>query len=199
MILGVVVHLDSAIRQNRNWSWPIASCAISKPSFWAVCSAWGGLGGGGIHLEGPTRNPDTLAFVGLRTLFPLTAFKNARNPKFVQNLSQRLFWGVPVTGTEIWKNFSQNSKNGNFRTNFDKFFQISVPLTGTPQNNRWDKFWTNLGFRAFLKAVRGKRVRNSTNVLRHTSGSRISLYTNVCRESANRASVIVFKSRQLLN
>ena len=39
-------------------------------------------------------------------------------------------------------------------------FQISVPLTGTPKNNRCDKFWANLGFRAFLNAVRGKRVRN---------------------------------------
>ena len=58
--------------------------------------------------------------------------------------------------------FVKNLKNGNFRTIFDKFFQISVPLTGTPQNNRWDKFWTNLGFRAFLKAVRGKRVRNAS-------------------------------------
>ena len=28
----------------------------------------------------------------LRTLFPLTAFKNTPNPKFVQNLSQRLFF-----------------------------------------------------------------------------------------------------------
>ena len=43
----------------------------------------------------------------LRALFPLTAFKNARNLKFVQNLSQRLFWGVPVRGTEIWKNLSK--------------------------------------------------------------------------------------------
>ena len=46
----------------------------------------------------------------LRTLFPLTAFKNARNPKFVQNLSQRLFWGVPVTGAEIWKNLLYRSR-----------------------------------------------------------------------------------------
>ena len=38
---------------------------------------------------------------------PLTAFKNARNPKFVRNLSQRLFLGVPVRGTEIWKNLSK--------------------------------------------------------------------------------------------
>ena len=97
--------------------------------------------------------------LNLRTLFPLTAFKNVRNPKFVQNLSQRLFWGVPVKLTEIWKNLSNLSENYRF-SNFDTFFQISVPLTGTPQNNRWDKFWTNFGFRAFLKAVRGKRVRN---------------------------------------
>ena len=95
----------------------------------------------------------------LRTLFPLTAFKNARNPKFVQNLSQRLVWGVPVRGTEIWKNLSKIVRKLPFLSQIsDKFFQISVPLTGTPQNNRWDKFWTNLGFRAFLKAVRGKRV-----------------------------------------
>ena len=31
------------------------------------------------------------------------------------------------------------------------FSKISVPVTGTPQNNRWDKFWTDLGFRAFLR------------------------------------------------
>ena len=30
------------------------------------------------------------------------------------------------------------------------------PLTGTPKNNRWDKFWINLGFGAFLNAVKGK-------------------------------------------
>ena len=41
----------------------------------------------------------------LRTLFPLTAFKNAPNPKFVQNLSQRLLLGVPIRGTEIAQKF----------------------------------------------------------------------------------------------
>ena len=71
----------------------------------------------------------------LRTLFPLTAFKNAPNPKFVQNLSQRLFLGVPVRGTEICKKFA-------------------------PKNNRWGKFWTNLGFGAFLNAVRRKSACN---------------------------------------
>ena len=36
---------------------------------------------------------------------PLTAFKNARNPKFVQ-----IVLGVPVRGTEIWKNLSKFEK-----------------------------------------------------------------------------------------
>ena len=34
--------------------------------------------------------------VELRTLFPLTAFKNFPNPKFVQNLSRRLFFRAPI-------------------------------------------------------------------------------------------------------
>ena len=39
-----------------------------------------------------------------------------------------------------------------------------IPLIGTPKNNRRDKFLTNLGFGAFLNAVRGGRVRNSKRV-----------------------------------
>ena len=54
------------------------------------------------------REDNTTYTLALRTLLPLTAFKNARNPKFVQNLSQRLFWGLPVKGTEICKNLSEN-------------------------------------------------------------------------------------------
>ena len=41
----------------------------------------------------------------LRTLFPLTAFNNAPNPEFVQNLSQRLFLRVSVRGTGICQKF----------------------------------------------------------------------------------------------
>ena len=46
----------------------------------------------------------------------------------------------------------------------DKFWQILTnfwQISGTPKNNRRDKFWTNLGFGVFLNAVRGKRVRNT--------------------------------------
>ena len=61
--------------------------------------------------------------VVLRTLFPLTAFKNARDPKFAQNSSQRLFWGVPVRGTEIWKIVSK------FVRKLPFFFQFLTNFT----------------------------------------------------------------------
>ena len=58
----------------------------------------------------------------LRTLF----FKNARNPKFVQNLSQRLFWGgssqAESGGLKFGKIFQNLSEN--YRFFWDKFWQI---------------------------------------------------------------------------
>ena len=41
------------------------------------------------------------------TFFPLQHSKNAPNPKFVQNLSQQLFWGVLVRGSKICKKLSE--------------------------------------------------------------------------------------------
>ena len=124
----------------------------------------------------------------LRTLFPLTAFKNARNPEFVQICPSDCFWGFQSGGLKFGK-ICQNLKNGNFRTNFDNFFQISVPLTGTPKNNRWDKFWTNLGFRAFLNAVRGKRVRNThTQEKKHVNKN----FTGLSRDFGGEFCLCVF-------
>ena len=100
----------------------------------------------------------------LRTLRPLTAFKNAPNPKFVKNLSRRLFFGVPLRATEICQKFVENLRNDNFRTNFSKYRQFfdkfGSPWLEPRKNNGRDKFLTNLGFGAFLNAVRGKRARN---------------------------------------
>ena len=90
---------------------------------------------------------------------PLQPSKTPETPNLSKICPSDCFGGFQSGGLKFGKTCQKFEKNGNFRTNFDKFFQISVPLTGTPQNNRWDKFWTNLGFRAFLKAVRGKRVR----------------------------------------
>ena len=56
--------------------------------------------------------------------FSPSSLQNARNPKFVQNLSQRLFWGVPVRGTEIWKNLSKFVRTvifGQFLTKSSKY------------------------------------------------------------------------------
>ena len=43
----------------------------------------------------------------LRTPFPLTAFKNAPNRKFVQNLSRGCFWGFQSGGLEFVKILSK--------------------------------------------------------------------------------------------
>ena len=90
----------------------------------------------------------------LRTLRPLTAFKNAPNPKLVQ-----FFFFVPTRGAWICQEFVGNFKNDIFRANFqifDKFLTNSVSLIGTPKKNI---VGTNLGFRGVLNAVRGQRVR----------------------------------------
>ena len=80
-------------------------------------------------------------------------------PKFVKNLSNN--WKLAISG-QIFK-FSAN------------FWQIWVPLIRTPKNNQRDKFWTNLGFGAFLNAVRGKRVRKPTVGMFTRSGEALCL------------------------
>ena len=95
--------------------------------------------------------------------FPFSPLQRSKTPE-TPNLSKicpsDCFGGFQSGRLKFGKICQNLSENYRF-SNFDKFFQISVPLTGTPQNNRWDKFWTNLGVRAFLKAVRGKRARKS--------------------------------------
>ena len=97
--------------------------------------------------------------IGLRTLFPLTEFKNAPNPKFVQNLSQRLFLGVPVRGTgscqKKWSNLS------------DKFLTNSNPPDWNPQKQSLGQILDKFGVRGFLNAVRGKRVRTKRHKIWH--------------------------------
>ena len=79
----------------------------------------------------------------LRTLFPLTTFKNATIPKFVQHFSRwLLLGGFQSGGLKFVENLSKFAN----RWFPDKFWQIPVPRTGTRKNNHRDKFWTNLGF-----------------------------------------------------
>ena len=91
---------------------------------------------------------------------PLQRSKTPETPNLSKICRSDCFWGFQSGGLKFGKICQNLSENYRF-SNFDKFFQISVPRTGTPKNNRCDKFWTNLGFRAFLNAVRGKRVRKS--------------------------------------
>ena len=87
---------------------------------------------------------------------PLQPSKTPETPNLSQICPSDCFGGFQSGGLKFGKICQNLSENYRF-SNFDKFFQISVPLTGTPQNNCWDKFWTNLGFRVFLKAVRGEK------------------------------------------
>ena len=81
-------------------------------------------------------------------------------PKFVPTF---VFHASNQGGAKICQKFVEKLKICpetvvyNFSTNFDKFWP---PLIGSNKNKRRDKFWTNLGFGAFLNAVRGRRVRN---------------------------------------
>ena len=96
----------------------------------------------------------------LRTPFPLTALKNARNPKFVRNLSQRLFLGVPVRGTEIWKNLSKFVRKLPF-FKFRQIFPNFSPPDWNPQNQSLgqisDKFWVSGVFQG-CKGERGSQL-----------------------------------------
>ena len=89
---------------------------------------------------------------GLRTVFPLTAFKNTPEtqicPKFVPAI---VLGGFQSGGLKFVKNLSKCARTCHFGQIFDKF---QSPGLEPPQNNRWDKFWTNLGFGVFLNAVR---------------------------------------------
>ena len=76
----------------------------------------------------------------------LTAFKNARDPKFVQNLSRRLFWGVPVRGTEIWKSLSKFVRKSPFFKFWQIFPNFSPPDWNPPKQSPGqilDKFWVS--------------------------------------------------------
>ena len=94
----------------------------------------------------------------LEALFPLTAFKNAPNPKLVSNLSQQLFLRFPVRGDWNLAKICQTLSENSFFLEFWHIFDTCQSPWQEPWKTiAWDKFWTNLGFRAFLNAVRGKR------------------------------------------
>ena len=81
-------------------------------------------------------------------------------PKFVPTIAFRGFNQGDPNLSKICRKFENLSGNCRFFFFFNfRHDKFGSPLIGTPKNNRRDKFWTNLGFGAFLNAVRGKRVR----------------------------------------
>ena len=93
-----------------------------------------------------------------------------RTPDLSKICPSYCFGGFQSGGQKFEKNCQNLSENYGC-SNFDNFFQILDPRTGTPKNHRWDKFWTNLGFGAFWNAVRGRRFRESRFAIRPTLDS----------------------------
>ena len=65
-------------------------------------------------------------------------------------------WGFQSGGLKFGKICQNLSENYRF-SKFDKFFQISVPLTGTPKNNCWDKSWTKIGVSGVFERCKGEK------------------------------------------
>ena len=84
-----------------------------------------------------------LTTLGAQDCEPFSALQHSKTPE-TPNLSKicpgDCFWGVPVWGTKIWKKLSNFVRKLPFFQVLTIFFQIFVPQTGTPKNNRWDKF-----------------------------------------------------------
>ena len=96
----------------------------------------------------------------LRTLFPLTAFKNAPNPQFVQNLSRRLFFGVPTRGTQICQIFAEKLKNDNFWTNFQifgKFLTSLGPRDWNPKTQSSGQTLDKFGVQGVFECCKGEK------------------------------------------
>ena len=83
-----------------------------------------------------------------------------RYPPFIQNLSRRLFFGVPIRGAQICKKFVENLKNGNFRTNFqifDTFLTNLGPPDWSPEKQSSGQILDKFGFRGVFECCKGKK------------------------------------------
>ena len=67
----------------------------------------------------------------LRTRFPLTAFKNAPNPKFVPNLSPTIVFGFQSGVGPNLSKICRKLENDNFRTKF-QIFRLIFDKFGPP-------------------------------------------------------------------
>ena len=60
-----------------------------------------------LTAKGPKHKDAVFYDMSCEPFSPLQPSKMPETPNLSKNLSQRLFWGVPVRGTEIWKNLSK--------------------------------------------------------------------------------------------
>ena len=107
--------------------------------------------------------------LGCEPFSPLQPSKNARNPKFVQNLSRRLFWGVPVRGTEFGKICQNLSENYRF-SNFGQIFPNFSPPDWNPPKQSPGQILDKFGVSGVFEGCKGEK--GSQALGRQTSGRR---------------------------
>ena len=112
----------------------------------------------GRHVDHPCRGqmapwPAGKITECLEPFFPLQDSKKRPEPQICPKFVPAIVFGGSSQGDWNWSKICPKITVCQILTNF---WQIQVPLTEATQNNLWGKFWTNLGFGAFLKAVRGK-------------------------------------------
>ena len=93
----------------------------------------------------------------MRTLFPLTAFKNTPNTKTTRtpNLSKicpyDCFWGFQSGGLNFVKKICQTFEKRQFRTNFDKFLTNFSPPDWNPQKQSQGQILDKFGVRGVFE------------------------------------------------
>ena len=107
--------------------------------------------------------PSEFSALRVRVANPLSPYIQKRPepqicPKFVPTIVFRGSNQGDPNLSKICRKFQKRQFPDKF-SNFRQIFETNLgsPI-GTPKYNRRDKLWTNLGFGAFLNAVRGKRV-----------------------------------------
>ena len=89
-------------------------------------------------------------------LFPLTAFKNAPNPKFVQNSSRQLSFGAPISGTQKLAENSKFCPEIVVFQFFDKFLTNLGPPDWNPEKQSSGRILDKFGVRGVFECCKGK-------------------------------------------
>ena len=87
---------------------------------------------------------------------PLQPSKTPETPNLSKICPSNCFGGFQSGGLKFEK-ICRNLKNGNFRTNFDKFFQISVPPDWNPPKQLLGQILDKFGVSGVFEGCKGEK------------------------------------------